>query len=293
MQTKTKSTKRLKREKVIPFHGEENFVVAKKGGFGQADNEHYVMVAGSTTIATQSLPSDSPSSTSVSTSTQIPVTSSGNPITTNTTTQPPTNIPPSEVPCTSYTYGSWSACQNGTQTRAYVGVPSGCVGVAPSSQTQQNCTTSTNDETIQAQQDCTNSGGVWINGACITSTNPRLITTIPTFPIWDSLDCASLKTQIAQLNATLSTSKFAQNVVDAYNTEIAKAQSVYNVKCDVAQPPTNVILPVGGGGIFGGGGGGGIGEPPTDEAPTQEKKNYSWLIIIAILGGAYFLLRKK
>jgi hypothetical protein len=262
MQTKTKSTKRLKREKVIPFHGEENFVVAKKGGFGQADNEHYVMVAGSTTIATQSTPSDSPSSTSVSTSTTTPITSTSTPITTSPTT----------------------TITSGTTTPP--------VTITPPLATTTSTTSATIDTPTQAQLDCTNSGGAWINGACVSSTMPKLISTIPTFPIWDSLDCASLKTQIAQLNATLSTSKFAQNVVDAYNTEIAKAQSVYNVKCDVAQPPTNVILPVGGG-IFGGGGGGGIGEPPTDEAPTQEKKNYSWLIIIAILGGAYFLLRKK
>ena len=45
MQTNNvKKTK--KREGVIPFSGEENFVVPKRGGFGQIDNENYFMIAG-------------------------------------------------------------------------------------------------------------------------------------------------------------------------------------------------------------------------------------------------------
>ena len=45
MATRKTSTRMLKREKVVPFVGEENFVVPKRGGFGQPDIEGYVMVA--------------------------------------------------------------------------------------------------------------------------------------------------------------------------------------------------------------------------------------------------------
>jgi hypothetical protein len=38
-----------KREIVIPFDGEENFVVPKRGGFGQPDMEGYVMASGRST----------------------------------------------------------------------------------------------------------------------------------------------------------------------------------------------------------------------------------------------------
>jgi hypothetical protein len=44
-----KSTKRTKREMVIPFEGEEMFVVPKKGGFGQPDMDGYVMAVGRNT----------------------------------------------------------------------------------------------------------------------------------------------------------------------------------------------------------------------------------------------------
>ena len=45
-----KSTKRTKREMVIPFEGEEMLVVPKKGGFGQPDMEGYVMATGNRTM---------------------------------------------------------------------------------------------------------------------------------------------------------------------------------------------------------------------------------------------------
>ena len=45
MSVNIKSKKHLKREQVIPFSGEENFVVPRKGGFGMSDNEDYISVA--------------------------------------------------------------------------------------------------------------------------------------------------------------------------------------------------------------------------------------------------------
>lgn len=54
--------KTKKRIGVIPFSGEENFVVPKRGGFGQIDNENYFMIAGASDNVvkgvTDSLPID-------------------------------------------------------------------------------------------------------------------------------------------------------------------------------------------------------------------------------------------
>jgi hypothetical protein len=46
MPKQDKSPKKVKNDVIIPFDGEENFVVPKKGGFGQADMEGYVMITG-------------------------------------------------------------------------------------------------------------------------------------------------------------------------------------------------------------------------------------------------------
>jgi hypothetical protein len=269
MATKTKSTKLQKREAVVPFVGEEQFVVPRPKGFGQPDMEGYVMVAGTATIDVPNTPTSTgvelPTSTQTTTSTQIPVTSSGNPITTNTSTNPPTTTP---TDTTTSTLPPLSTTTPPVQS----------------------------DETILAQQNCTASGGAWINGVCVNNPSPKTnVTTLPNFPVWDSLDCATLKSKIAEYNATLSTSRFAQNIVDAYNTEIAKAQAIYNTKCNIAPPTPTILLPTGG--IFGGGGGGGgFGAPPSDEAPpiqeaVDNKKGI--FIILAIIGAVYFLTRKK
>jgi hypothetical protein len=256
MATKIKSTKLQKREAVVPFVGEEQFVVPRPKGFGQPDMEGYVMVAGTATIDVPDLPT-STGMEQTTTSTQIPV------INTNPPPATPTETPPPTLP--------------------------------PISTTQPPVQS---DETIQAQQDCIASGGAYVNGVCINNPSPRTnVTTLPNFPVWDSLDCATLKSKIAEYNAILSTSRFAQNIVDAYNTEIAKAQAIYNTKCNIAPPPPStptITLPIGG--IFGGGGGGGFGAPPSDEVPPMEEvvdNKKGIFIILAIIGAVYFLTRKK
>lgn len=45
------------------------------------------------------------------------------------------------TPCTSFTYGAWSACNNGIQTRTYTANPSGCTGTPPADSIQRTCTT--------------------------------------------------------------------------------------------------------------------------------------------------------
>lgn len=273
-----------KREAVIPFHGEENFVVPKRGGFAQHDNENYVMVAGSSTVTTSNLPTDG--TTNTTSGTNIPVTTAGEPIISSTTTtsatQPVITTPP-------------------VATAQQLCVSNGGLWVNGA------CQTSPAPEPLPAETNCINSGGAWINGACVTSTSPKpisvatttVVDTLPNFPVWSSLDCTTLKDKIAEYNAILSTSRFAQNIVDAYNTEIAKAQAIYNTKCNVTPPtpaptPNPIVLPPIGGGIFGGGGGG-FGEPPSDAVvpPVEEKNNMGIYLILGGLALLYFLTRKK
>lgn len=261
-QLKNKSPKRLPREMVTPFSGEENFVVPKKGGFGQPDNEHYVMVAGSGSVAVPDAPVESPSSSGTSTSTGIPVAPVGTQV--GSTTPPP--VDPS------------------TQVDAPVTTP------PPSTTTPPV----TSDEKTQAQIDCENAGGVYLNGVCNVATRTDLV-----FPDFSKLDCATLKFQIDSINSTLATSKFSVEVTTQYNNALASAKANYERKCPTA-PPTNTtptpvipVLPIGG---FGGGfGGGGFGEPPAEEGVAEEpKKSNAGLIIVLVgIGVLYYLTRKR
>jgi len=272
-----------KREAVIPFDGEENFVVPKRGGFGQPDNANFVMVTGSTSKAptTGTTPSNLPNdgSANTTTGTNVPITSAGEPIynapATNTTATEPTPTQPAPATpqqlCVAPNIWVNGACQTG--------------GV----------------EQSPAEISCIAGGGLWsggINGTCTSGSSPKIIDTLPTFPVWSSLDCTTLKDKVAEYNALLSTSRFAPNVVEAYNTAIATAQGIYNTKCNVTPPaPAPIVLPPIGGGGFGGGGGGGFGEPPKDEvAPPVEEKKKSNMGIFLIIGGIgllYLLTRKK
>lgn len=264
-----------KRELVIPFDNEHLFTVPKRGGFGQPDNENYVMVTGgnignspSPTDTTQtgggvgtttSTPSTTLPDISLPPRTTTPSTSSAptQPITTTTT--PPVFTPTTDViPCTSFTYGSWSACTDGLQTRSYVGVPSGCTTTPSLTDIQARCTTDV----------------------------------LPSFPNWSSLDCTSLKDWIDRINSTLSTSKFSADIANAYSNALASANASYTTKCYSSSTPIVVLptptTPIGGG--FGGGGA----TPEEEGIPQVEEKktNNGLFLIIGIAGLVYFLTRK-
>ena len=265
-----------KREFVIPFDNEHLFTVPKQGGFGQPDNKNFVMVTGgnidnapSPTDTTQtgagvgtttSTPATTQTQTPPITTTPTPPISSAptQPITTTTT--PPVFTPIQDViPCTSFTYGDWSACTNGLQTRTYVGIPSGCTTTPSLTDTQQRCTMSVD---------------------------------LPTFPNWSSLDCTSLKDWIDRINSTLSTSRFTPDIATAYNNALTSANATYTTKCYSASNPIVVIPSTGGGGLFGGGGGGGSADEPLPQ--VEEKKSNSGLfLVLGIAGLIYFLTRKK
>mgnify|MGYP003643697443 CR=1 FL=1 len=292
MATKQKLTRATKREMVVPFSDEHNFIVPKKGGFMQPDNERYVMAVGNQTATPSNLPTDGSANTGSGTG--IAITTAGEPI------YQPTSPSTAEVNCMN-SGGTW--------------VNGACVSSQPPPATAQQlcassgglwvngaCQTSPAPEPLPAETTCINGGGAWINGACVTTTNPKvtdtpIVSDLPTFPIWSSLDCTTLKDKIAEYNATLSTSRFAQNIIEAYNTEIAKAQGIYNGKCNAT--PTTTTPPIaiigGGGGGFGGGGGG-LGEPPpSDEIIEEEKKGgiNGLLLILGVVGVLYFLTKKS
>jgi len=286
----------LKRERVVPFDGEENFVVPKKGGFGQPDNENYVMV--------QSKDANFSYLTA--------------PLTLGDT--PPTRTP--QTLSTTLESGSTTSTISPNQTQTITSVPPTTISTdTPPSTTPQTTTSTITDsptttitpiaetlppEKTQAQIDCEATGGTWVKGGCNKLTLEPIV--LPTFPDWSTLDCASLTTQIASLQSTMATSRFANSTIaDAYNNALATAQSTFTTKCPTPSTnvnvsvttPTATIPPIvsGGGGVFGGGGGGGIGEPPTDEVPTTEVPQTSgkktWLLLLVIVGGLYLLTRKK
>jgi hypothetical protein len=298
-----------KREVVIPFDGEENFVVPKRGGFGQPDNENYAMAVGINTPI-KDIPND-PTNTGISGTTNTNTTINTTPPTSDETTPSPAPLTPQQL-----------CVANGDTWVNGVCQPKAVV-----------------DEPSPAQTTCIANGGTWVNGACVTTTNPKILATtttpttttvadapvvdtLPNFPVWSSLDCTTLRDKITEYNAILSTSRFTQEIINAYNTEIAKAQFLYNTKCNVTPPapapspspaPAPItILPVNSGiGIGSGsgssgsggsrGGGSGFGKPPSDDESKStttkiegKKKNY-WGIILIIggIGLLYLLTRKK
>jgi hypothetical protein len=271
MPIKNKSVRPRKREQVVPFVGEENFVVPKQGGFGQPDMEDYVMVAGgSVVVADTPTGSTGGSTLETTTSTNIPITPA----------EQTGSVPPST-------------------TSSTITPPETTTTTLPPLST--TATPEVSDTPSTAEADCIARGGAFINGQCIlrapTRTDAPIVDTLPNFPVWDSLDCTTLKTKIAEYNAILSTSRFSATVVDAYNTEIAKGNAVYNAKCNVPSTPPIAIIPtelVGRGGGFGGGGGG-LGEEPVVQEPIKEEKKGmgGLLLLLGIVGVVYYLTRKS
>ena len=51
-------------------------------------------------------------------------------------------VAPPPPPACVFTYGTWSTCSNGVQTRAYSTSPAGCTGVPPADSIQRTCTVS-------------------------------------------------------------------------------------------------------------------------------------------------------
>lgn len=137
-----------------------------------------------------------------------------------------------------------------------------------------------------------------------------------TFPDWASLDCATIKADIADLNNILMTSKFDDATIAAYQQQIELGQKTFYSKCGVVIPPapptpaptpappvttiTTTGVPViattpamggGGGGRLGGGGGGGA--AAEEQKPAGKKAAFQWWWLLVAAGALYMLTRKK
>jgi hypothetical protein len=72
------------------------------------------------------------------------------------------------VPC-DFTYGAWTTCDNGIQTRTYVAIPVGCTGVPPADSIQRIC--------IVPPTPCIFNYGQW--STCSNGIQTRQYTAIP------------------------------------------------------------------------------------------------------------------
>lgn len=295
MATRQKTTKSTKREMVMPFNDEHNFIVPKRGGFAQSDNENYAMLTASTTLGgTYNTPSDQPiqtgqglgtstiesgntTSTSSPLQTQVPILTTP---TTPTNTDTPSLPPLANLPQTTIT-------SDGTTTPPNTTLPS-----IPTITTTPPRTPPMGDTTITTTP---------IDTLPTTST-------LPTFPSWNTLDCNAIRSEVDRLKSVMMQSRFNDvATLDAYNTQISLGETTYTSKCNTPSTPSTpaiAIIPTpevggggGGGGGFGGGGGGGIGEPPpsdevTEEAPQSGSKK-GLLLILGLIGVLYLLTKKS
>ena len=136
---------------------------------------------------------------------------------------------------------------------------------------------------------------------------------LPTFPVFSTLDCKSLDSQIQAIQTTINTSRFSdENVRKAYENALLSAKSEYTKKgCAVPtkeDTPKEEKPPAPPSG--GGGGGGGGSQPPAEETtekeeataeqstaqqPTAEQPKKSNLLPILLIAGIglYLLTRNN
>ena len=294
MGVNVKSKKHLKREVVIPFEGEEGFVVPKKGGFGQPDNEDYVMLVTDTNSPVpiyQQAPviQSETNATPISTGTMsnqptvvIPTTTSAEP---NTTTPTPTPTPI----VIQFNYQVYAAfdCNQIKDYYAALLAYSPNLSNAPREQVDRY-----NVEITGVK--------LAMNKACVVSAVDEVT---PSFPKWDSLDCATLEKEIMKLEGAMAVIKPSElKTVELYNNELASAKTIFITKCNIKTPPPPPpplgipiipigIAPIGGG--FGGGGGGGSQEEGQGTAPIEAKKdNYDWFWLLLGAGFVYYIYKK-
>jgi len=308
MKVQIKSARANKRKLVVPFAGEENFIVPKEGGFGQPDNDEYISIDSNyANLIDTSSPAPSPSDT-----TQI-----GQGLPTGTATIENPNYNPSSggisgastsspTTSTSTQFPSGGTVDTTTitpeLTPIVITTPPASSGTITDEST--NVPPLTNTGVVTPPRDTTT--GIRTNLGDSTTTSSQITsfqqTQVPTFPDFSTLDCSALASQIASIEGQISQGNFTAQVGTAYNNALSTAKSLYTTKCNIASPPVIIApipnVPIGGG--FGGGigGGGGLGEPPSDETNISEEvtnvsSNKSWLVILAILGGIYFLTKRS
>jgi hypothetical protein len=285
MDNRIKSSRANKRELVMPFQGEENLVVPKKGGFGQPDNDKFVNLT--TPTSTSNLP-DGNTQTSADTGINTGgVDTGGTGASSGTTlggssggaTSSGTHVSPTTIASQNQSANTESNAPT-TQVNP-IGTPA---------ETTSNIPTNTSVDN-QPRGATTNAGN-----ESVDTPPPPTPVELPTFPDYNTMDCNSLGIEIASIKSTIATGRFVPEVGNAYNEALSRAEGIFTTKCNVPEtPPIAIVTPPPIGGGFGGGGGGGLGDEPTN-APIEEeapKSNYGWLWIVAIIGGLYFLTKKS
>jgi len=290
MKVQIKSPRANKRKIVVPFTGEENFIVPKEGGFGHPDNDEWISVESKYANLTAPISTNSPSNE--------PTTQTGTGLGTGTIAQGNTTTTHVSTPTT--TTQSSSTSTSGTDTTTITPTLTQPVSTTPTTSTG----TTSNEGITPPLLDT----GTIPPKPKSTISTPKSsivptesITSLPTFPDYSTLDCSALQSEISRIQLIVSAGGLTTEVANAYNTALATAKSTYTSKCNIPSPAPVIIAPVPtpavGGGFHGGGGGGGIGEPPADETATTEQTDTtsgsgkSWLFILALIGGLYFLTK--
>lgn len=277
MKVQIKSPRANKRKIVRTFSGEENFIVPMQGGFGQPDNDEWISVESEYANLTTPIRTNSPSNeptTQTGTGLGTPSIESGNTTTTHTST--PTTTTETSTPAT--TTDTTTITPELTNPVSNTPTPRGTVSNETITPTLVDTGITTPPRTS--------------SGVTNESVNP-----LPTFPDYSTLDCSALASEISKLQIFINQGSLGDiSIANAYNDALASAKNYQTSKCSATPPsPTPIIIaPIPSPAIGGGfGGGGGFGEPPADETTqTQQpvkENNYSWLWIVAILGGIYFL----
>jgi hypothetical protein len=274
MATRQKTTRPTKREMVMSFDGEENFIIPKKGGFGQPDNENYAMLTTSTTLG--EIPDTTPNQpTQTGQGLGTSTIESGN----TTSTHSPTQTTTTQTPTTTTSESTLTPLAN---------LPTTTIGT----DTIPKSTTTTPPKQLEE----------------VETPPPSNTSNLPTFPNWSTLDCTTLRSEIDSLKNTMSTAKYTDStILNAYNTQLALGEATYISKCNTpSTPPTPttpsttpiaIVNPESTSGGGGGGIGGGFGEPPSDATPTEEapkpNNKKSLLVLLGVIGLIYLLTKKS
>lgn len=349
MSVTIKGNKRVKREIVVPFEGEEMFVVPKRKGFGQPDMEGYVMAVGTTSSTLEGSTLGSPTPTTTTSSPTLSSSTLGSSTLGDGSAIPPpsgTTSSPTPLDPTGTLGGSYSGTAVGsgtnagdtpvgTQTQAgtttilqpttapemgsntptstpntitygtgLIDLPSGGTGTNTGVvyDQQGNVILSTISTVPVTTADTPTGGTGGTGGAGGTETQPPL--EVPTFPDASSMNCTDLTSEIARLNSIIATSRFPIAVANAYNNQLSLVKSLHSTKCTKTPIDDKLILtpinPIsgiggGGGGIFGGGGGGIAPEEGgvQEVAPDESGKRIGLFLVLAVIGGLYYLTRKR
>ena len=256
MQNNIKPLRANMREVVTTFEGEEMFIVPKKGGFGQDDNEGFVMVAGKGTITDStprpaSTPATAPRpATTTSTSTPRPAsTPAPRPATTTSTSTPrPASTPaPAPRPATTSTSTPAPAPRPATTSTS--------TPRPTSSGTFESTTPRSTTTTPRPVPETTTPRS---STSTPSTTTPRTTTTpsttstpLPTIPNFNNLSKEELHAQVISLGRLmLQTTIYTPAQIQVLTNAKNQALALYNSKFGTTTPrptptptPTPVTLP--------------------------------------------------